>query len=173
MQIEERSYKTITVEDLKKLRDLALRERIKFFDRNPCYRKAYFDSLIAIALCQGAALHFIDRRTGVKDFDIWCFYIKNHKITYPYRALKSVDSRLEEFGVHPDDVVKRYRGRRVHLMGRTIDIDIVKRNNGDPRNCIIKYLEGGRTKTSRALAKKAVVGLWPDAILGKVIWSRN
>lgn len=58
-------------------------------------------------------------------------------------------------------------------MGRTIDIDIVKRNNGDPRNCIIKYLERGRTETSRALAKKAVVGLWPDAILGKVIWLRS
>lgn len=94
MQIEERSYKTITVEDLKKLKDLALRERIEFFDRKPCYRKAYWDSLIAIALCQGAALHFIDSRTGVKDFDIWYFYIKNYEVTYPYRALKSVDSRL-------------------------------------------------------------------------------
>ena len=170
MQIEERSYRKITVEDLKKLKDLALRERIEFFDRKPCYRRAYLDSLIAIALCQGAASHFIDSKTGVKDFDIWYFYIKNHEVTYPYRALKSVDSKLDEFGVHPDDVEKGYRGRRVHLMGRTIDVDIVKRNSGDPKKCIIEYLEGGRTETARELAKKAVIGLWPDAILGEVIW---
>lgn len=173
MQIEERSYKIMTVKDLKKLKDLALRERIKFFDRNPRYRKAYLDSLIAITLCQGAALHFIDGRTDVKDFDIWYFYIKNHKITYPYRALKSVDSKLNEFGVHPDDIEKGYIGRRVHLIGRTIDIDIIERNHGDPKNCIIEYLEAGGTETARELAKKAVVGLWPNAILGKVIWSRS
>lgn len=171
LQIEERSYKRITIEDLKKLEDLALKERTEFFDRHPRYRKAYENSLIAIALCQGAASHFVDGKTGVKDFDIWYFYIQNSDVTYPYRALKSVDSNLSEFGVHPDDVEKRYRGRRGHLMGRTIDISIVKRNNGDAMNCIIEYLEAGRTTTARELAKKSVVGLWPDAILGRVIWS--
>jgi len=173
MQIEERSYKTITIEDLEKLRNLALRERIEFFDRNPRYRKTYWNLLIAIALCQGAASHFVDREVGVKDFDIWYFYIENRETRYPYRSRKSVDSRLSEFGVHPDDVEKSYSGRRVHLMGRTIDIDIVERNNKDPKNCIIGYLEKGRTETARELAEKAVVGLWPDGIFGKIIWSRT
>jgi len=173
MQVKERSYKAITVKNLKVLKELALRERIEFFNRNPRYRKPYWDSLIAIALCQGAALHFVDGRTGVKDFDVWWFYIRNHEVTYSYRALKSVDSKLDEFGVHPNDVEKGYTGRRVHLMGRTVDTDIVKRCNRDPRECIVKYLEGERTKTARELANKAVVGLWPESILGEVIWLRG
>lgn len=58
-------------------------------------------------------------------------------------------------------------------MGRTIGTDIVKRSKRDPEKCVIKYLEGERTKTARELAKKAVVGLWPESILGEVIWLRG
>jgi hypothetical protein len=32
------------------------------------------DSLVCVALCQGAALHFVDGENGVKDFDVWTFY---------------------------------------------------------------------------------------------------
>jgi len=56
-------------------------------------------------------------------------------------------------------------------MGRTIEIDIVRRNRGDPKNCIVGYLQWRRTKTSKELAKKGVIGLWPELILGEVIWS--
>lgn len=170
MGIEERSYRTITIEDLKKLRDLALRERIKFFERNPRYREAYWNSLVGIALCQGAALHFIDCKAGVKDFDIWYFYIKSDQLEYPYRARKSVDSKFDKFGVHPLDAIKGYEGRRVDLIGRAIDVDIIRRNKSDPKDCVIEYLKRQRTKTTQELAKKAIIGLWPKTILGKVIW---
>jgi len=168
MQIKERSYETITIEDLKKLRNLALRERIKFFERNPRYREAYWNSLIGIALCQGAALHFIDYKTGVKDFDIWYFYIKSDQLEYPYRARKSVDSKFDKFGTHPVDAKKGYKGRRVDLMGRAIDIR--RYNKSDPKGCVIEFLRIQKTKTAQELTKKAIIGLWPKAILGKVIW---
>ncbi len=92
----------------------------------------------------------------MKDFDIWWFYRKSHKAPYPYTALKSVDSELAKFDVHPDDVKKGYKGRRAHFMGRAIDIDIVKQCNEDPTKCIIEYLRAGRSKTARELAGMAV-----------------
>lgn len=170
MPIEERSFRVITAKDLKELQELSLKERERFFERNPRYKIPYYHSLIAIALCQGAALHYIDRRTGVKDFDIWYFYIENDCVRYPYRALKEVDSRLDKFGIHPGDVKKRYKGRRVGLMGRAIKNDIVERNMREPIRCIRDYLKEVRTKTARELAKKAVIGLWPETILGEKIW---
>lgn len=102
VRVEDRSYQIITIEDLKQLQDLALREREKFFKRNPHLKKAYHGSVIAIALCQGTALHFIDHNTGVKDFDIWYFYVKNPEVGYPYMARKRVDSKLGKFSVHPE-----------------------------------------------------------------------
>ena len=170
MRIEERSYETITIEDLEELQDLALRERIRFFERNQHLKKAYLDSLIAITLCQGAALHLIDGKTGINDFDIWYFYVKNDQRKYPYRARKSVDSKFDKFGVHPADLIRGYKGRRVDLMGRTIDLDVVTHNKSDPKGCLVEYLKRQGTKTAQELAKKAVIGLWPQAILGKVIW---
>ena len=74
MLVEERSYEKITSEDLRELQRIALEEGKSFFYRNPHLREAYWDSLITIALCQGAAKHFLDGKTGVKDFDIWYFY---------------------------------------------------------------------------------------------------
>jgi hypothetical protein len=34
----------------------------------------YDKRVIAVALCQGAALHYVDGKTGVKDFDVFTFY---------------------------------------------------------------------------------------------------
>ena len=28
------------------------------------------------ARCQGAALHYVNERNGVKDFDVWSFYAR-------------------------------------------------------------------------------------------------
>jgi hypothetical protein len=41
------------------------------FGRNPRGAGRYAGRL----LCQGAALHYLDGRTGVKDFDVWSFYL--------------------------------------------------------------------------------------------------
>lgn len=168
--IIERSYEKITISDLKKLQALALKERENFFDRNPRLKEPYWDSLVAIALCQGAALHFFGHQTGVKDFDIWYFYVENAQVKYPYRTRKQVDSKLAKFGIHPEDVDRGYVGRRADLMGRAINVDIVHGDKRDPKSFISKYLKLRRTKTAKELAEKAVIGLWPETILGERIW---
>ena len=36
------------------------------------------------ALCQGAALHYVDAKNGVKDFDVWSFYTQRADGSFPY-----------------------------------------------------------------------------------------
>ena len=116
--------------------------------------------MLVIALCQGAALHFLNGKNGVKDFDIWYFYAEDHKVKYPYRWVKSVDSKLRKFGV----------SRRVDLLGRSIICKNVSSAKRHPLPIIREYLGEARTQTAQQLAKKPVIGLWPKSILGKVIW---
>ena len=69
-----------------------------------------------------------------------------------------------------DLIVMDFTGRKVDLMGREIDSDIVERNRGDPEGCLADYLREGRTNTARELAKKAAIGLYPQSIFEKIIW---
>jgi hypothetical protein len=61
----------ITKSDLRRLADIALRDLESLFRRHPDTGRLYRHRLFAIALCQGAALHFLDGKNGVKDFDVW------------------------------------------------------------------------------------------------------
>ena len=69
----ERSYESLTQTDLDTLRDLALYELSAFFGRRSDLTN-FRSKLVAIALCQGAALHYVDGITGIKDFDIYFFF---------------------------------------------------------------------------------------------------
>ena len=69
-----RSFEKITKHDLKRLLNLAKQNIHEFFDRNLRYKQEYHGGEVLIALCQGAAIHYIDNRNGVKDFDIWFFF---------------------------------------------------------------------------------------------------
>ena len=157
--VKNRSYEILTEDDLAVLRDLSCEQRELFFSRNPHLKRAFKDRLIAIALCQGAAQHFVDRSTGVKNFDIWWFYPEHPTARYPHRARKEVYCSLPRFGTW-----------RVDLMGRAIDSRIIRHYSGDPIACIREYLRQGRTETARLLARKAVVGLHPCTIYDKIIW---
>ena len=68
-----RSYEPIGREDLVRLARIARLDREDFFARKTRYR-ALDERLICVALCQGAALHYVDGKSGVKDFDVWTFY---------------------------------------------------------------------------------------------------
>jgi len=105
----------------------------------------------------------------VKDFDIWFFFALDAKVQFPYRWHKQIDLKLTKFGASTYDVRKGFRGRRIDLFGRAIASEIVKRGNGEPARCIENYLEETKTKSAKLLSKKAVVGPYPDSILGKVI----
>jgi hypothetical protein len=65
----DRASRKVARSDLSRLSELAARDRAERFDRRPRWG-AYADRVIAVALCQGAAQHYVDGRTGVKDFDV-------------------------------------------------------------------------------------------------------
>lgn len=67
-----RSYEPVTREHLERLAEIARLDRKERLRRRPRWRP-YGDRVLCVALCQGAALHFLDKRNGVKDFDVYTF----------------------------------------------------------------------------------------------------
>ncbi len=163
--ISERSYARITRGDLKRLLRIAQEDHEDFFSRHPKWKKLYAERIIGVALCQGGALHYIDGRNGVKDFDVWTFYAEHPSAPYPYRRQGHADFGKSKFGCHPDDA-DRFEGRCVDLIGRSIGCP----PRVDPTEAIQTYLSGAMTKTAKELSKKAVVMLAPDKLFGRVIW---
>jgi len=158
-----RSLAPISADDLAYLARVAHLDRIAFFSRNPRYR-VLADRVVAVALCQGAALHFLDGRNGIKDFDVWTFSAAHPDATYPPRRMSS---RL--FGDHdtrssPDH--PEFVGRRVHLLGRSLRADV----NADPVKVLRQYLSERRTNSARHLAEKAVILIEPEDRLGIRVW---
>jgi hypothetical protein len=41
--------------------------------------------LLGRALCQGAALHYVNGKNGVRDFDVWSFYARHDDWPFPAR----------------------------------------------------------------------------------------
>ena len=113
-----RSYKTITRRDLARFAALADADRIDFFKRKPDTGRLYAGRLIAVALCQGAALHYVDGTNGIKDFDVWSFYDQHPQRPFPYRRRAKVDFGDPKFGKTTDS--PQYIGRRVDLIGRSM-----------------------------------------------------
>ena len=153
---EERTYEKITINDLRDLQRIALEENENFFKRNPKYREPYHDALIGICLCQGAASHYLNPTVGIKDYDIWFFYLEKGNPRVPYRARKKLENG--------------YKGKRIDFLRRGIPKYILDKFPNDPGETILNYLLEKNTKAKRMLLKKAVIGLFPDEILGKVIW---
>ena len=162
-----RSPEIITKRDLKKLLSLARINIDSFFKRNPSYYE-YNGKEVLVALCQGGALHYIDRQNGVKDFDVWLFYpMKSRNL--PYRRRGVVDFGESIFGVHPDMKRKGYSGRTVDVLIRS---DAFFKGIS-PEIEIAEYLLYKRSATSKLLAKKAVIGLYPDRLFGKQLWPQK
>jgi hypothetical protein len=154
----DRSFERIADDDLAKLQDIALHDSEQFLCCHPRYKA----SIICIALCQGAALHYVDARNGVKDFDVWTFYAKSDVPAFPVRRLQRRDFGKSRFGRHPGDT--GFLGRQVHLLGRSIE------DRQDPVSSIQSYLAQGRTHTAIELSRKVVVLLWPADLRGTVVW---
>jgi len=150
-----RTYAKLTRRDLRKLREIAIEEHDAFLGRNPHINKAYRNSLVAICPCQGAASHYINPKVGVKDFDIWHFYFDSSKVPFPYRAHKRIE--------------KGYKGKPVDFLKRAISRSL--RSSTQRSDILIKsYLLQRNSSTKVKLSKKAVIGLFPNQIFGKVIW---
>lgn len=159
-----RSYEPITREHLERLAAIAKRDREERFGRRPRWQP-YDDRVLCVALCQGAALHFLDGRNGVKDFDVYTFYAEDPVGPFPARWRLTADFGESVFGRYGPDP-PAFAGRRVDLIGRSLPVSPVV----DPVKAIRVYLRAPRTSTARHLASKAVVGLDPPALRGLVIW---
>jgi hypothetical protein len=160
-----RSFDSIRTEDLRRLLEIAVADRISFFERHPDWRRLYADRVLAVALCQGAALHFCLGERGINDFDVYTFYAEHPRRRWYAKRRAIADFGNNRFGrssTHPHFV-----GRRVDLLARSIPASMKTR----PAGAIQDYLRAGRTPTARLLAQAAVVLLDPD--LSRCIWLRN
>jgi hypothetical protein len=118
MGIVGRSLKKITLHDLRNLASIARKDREDLFKRKPEFGKIYRDRLMCVALCQGAALHYLDGKTGIKDFDVWTFYKAYPKMPFPPRRNVQRDFGHPKFGKTPG--ATQFAGKCVDLIGRSI-----------------------------------------------------
>jgi hypothetical protein len=160
----ERSYAQITDADLSRLSKLAADDRAGRFTRKPRWL-VYAGRVIAVALCQGAASHYVDGRTGVKDFDVYTFYAEHPEGPFPYRWRTNGDFGPSHFG-RRDGEPETYRGRRIDFIGRSLD----ERVDADAVEAVTRYLSEARTGTARHLSEKAVVLFDPPELRGQVVW---
>lgn len=165
--IRERSYEPIRRSDLDRLAALAAADREARFNRRPRWG-VYRDRLICVALCQGAALHYVDGKNGVKDFDIWTFFAEHAEGPFPYRWSTDADFGPSYFGRRASEPGRRvFSGRRVDFNARSL----AEPTDADPIGALTRYLGTGRTQSARKLAEKAVVIIEPLPLLGVVAWT--
>jgi len=159
-----RSLEPITEEDLRRLGEIAQADREEMFTRSRHWAP-YRRRLLAVALCQGAALHYLDGRNGVKDIDVWTFFAALPD-RYPDRALyrrdKARDFGPSKFGRHPE--IPGFVGRKVDLLSDSIRV----KPGADSVEAIRDWLSTERRGNPSHLAQKAVVLIEPD--LGRVVW---
>ena len=158
----ERSSAMIELQDLLRLSEIANSER--YIAGDPDARATFLSKILCVALCQGAALHYLDKTTWVKDFDIFTFFVADGMKKFPPRRRTSYDFGRSKFGRHPDDV--GYTGRRVDVMGRST----VHAAGALPFESLRLYLRTTPTRTAWCLAQKAVVIIDPIEQRGLVVW---
>lgn len=165
----ERSNAPISDDNLDRLAAIAARDRAAMFDGNPRWA-LYRDRLLCVALCQGAALHFINDQNGVKDFDVWTFFAATARRPYPdpalYRRNKRADFGQSDHGARDEDAARGFSGRKVDLLSDSIEVTI----GAEPADALRAWLAYPTRKTPRCLAAKAVVLLEPKARRGEVVW---
>jgi hypothetical protein len=164
----ERSLARIDRGDLLRLAEIAAEVEARLFARHPQGAGRYAGRLICRALCQGAALHYLNARNGVKDFDVWSFYAARDDGPFPYRWRGTADYGPSKFGRYLDDP-PRFTGRRVDLLGRSLDVPL----GAGPTAVLRDYLSAARTESAMRLAEKAVVLIAPEHSEGQVIWPRD
>jgi hypothetical protein len=161
----DRSLARIERADLLRLAALAADAEADLFRRNPHGSGRYAGRLLGRALCQGAALHYVNQRNGVKDFAVWSFYAQYDDWPFPARRRGTRDFGPSKFGRYPNDP-PRYSGRRVDLLGRSLSAE----PGADPADALRRYLAARRTSSAKALAAKAVVLIHPENRAGEIVW---
>jgi hypothetical protein len=162
----EYSSELITKADLRRLASLAFSYFDDLFERKPYPSGHFRGRLLLLALCQGAALHYLDGSHGVKDFDVWGFFKALPDVSFPPRSHGRCDFGRSRFGRHPD--TDHYEGRRVDILGRSIDVG----RGEDAIGAVRRWLANGpRGGSAWHLAQRPVIAIDPEPILGRRIWS--
>lgn len=159
---EVRTYEKLTKEDLKEIEQYAKEELKRFLNKEKY--KVYENKLIAICLCQGAAQHFVDGKTGIKDIDVWFFFKEDKDVKIPNfkNMRKSVSKKFTNIGE-----------KRIDFLKKAIKEDIINKSESEkPEDILKSYLQNGHTSSSKLLAQKSVVGLFPPDIFEKIIWEK-
>lgn len=167
MQAKEdmRTYEKLGGDDLQEIRQYAIEELNRFLYKvgNPEGKyKVYKKKLIAICLCQGAAQHFLDGKTGIRDIDVWFFFEEDANVRIPDRR----NMRCSKY-----KSLKNIGEKKIDFLKKGIKRDIVNMSKSKkPEDILRSYLQNANTRTSQELAKRPAVGLYPDKIFGKVVW---
>jgi hypothetical protein len=159
-----RSYEQLTETDLRKLGEIVARDRANLFKRRIETGRLYGNRLFAVALCQGAALHYLDGKNGIKDLDVWSFFRANPERDYPNRRRGQLDFGDPRFGRSDD--APNFIGRRVDHMGRAL----MDSDYSDPVAVLRRYLRNQATGSARLLSKKAMILIEPEELLGTIVW---
>jgi hypothetical protein len=159
---ESRSYLVIEHSDLQRLADIARKDREEYFKKYPEWEEAYRDRVLCIALCQGAAKHFIDGKTGIHDFDVYTFYRHNPLKPWYAKRIKNYDFGDGKFGQPQNQ--PEFIGRRVDCLGRAIAVSAGE----SVTDALRRWLTERPTDTAKFLAQKAVVLVEPNC--GIVVW---
>ncbi len=160
-----RSLARIDRHDLLHLAELTAEVEAGLFARRPQGAGRYAGRLLCRALCQGAALHYLNATNGVKDFDVWSFYAERDDGPFPYRWRGTADFGPSKFGRYPGDPPS-FTGRREDLLGRSLDAPV----DAEPVTTLRDYLSAARTTSAKALAAKAVILIEPYQLVGTVVW---
>jgi len=183
-----RSQAALTEEHLARLAALAEADHQAFTRVGG--RPEYRSRRLAVVLAQGAALHFLDGRTGVKDLDVWTFYAAIPGMRFPAdRRETHADFGPSSLGRQTYDFTaarnareralwrrwSAYEGRRVDFMMRALQVDV-----DGPLSAVLQAVQGWVAKGSRItassipsawyLSKKAGVLLYPESRRGEVLW---
>lgn len=144
--------------EIESLVPLTRAEEKNFFQRNPHLVQPYRSRLIGACLCQGAAIQYLGRGSGVNDFDIHFFYRQNE-----------AKHRLSRAGKHILTTVGRFHNIRLDFYRTVIPAPLCA-SVQNPVEIIRAFLLHPLTDNAWHLAQKAVIGVWPKALLGVVIW---
>jgi hypothetical protein len=144
--------------ELHSLVKLARDEEAAFFERNPQLIRPYRDRLLAVALCQGAALQYLKRGYGINDFDVHFFYAQNPKKPRLSRTVRRIYANVGSFQDVPVDFIR----------------SVVPMQNAAQQRPVVNMLQvfliDHPTSNAAHLSRKAVVGLLPAELLGTLIW---
>jgi hypothetical protein len=133
-----RSREPITGDDLARLGDLALRDLAGLVERKTTTGRRYRNRLLCIALCRGAAQHYLDGENGVKDFDVWSFFAVHPAGPFPYR--RRVERDLAARGFHVIQPIRPALSAVASIWeGRSLPVS----PRADPVAAVRSYLAGG------------------------------